>query len=777
LHPCGAALCAAAVLLVNVLLVSTAAADFTAPALLSAGQLSDTPPLQFEQASAPALSANGRYAVFRGVLADIPGIYRRELPNGPVELVAGGDLASPGEPCNSAKDPLAACDATAPSISENGQYIAFTTTADLQAEGGGGKPQGEPASDRGCPEVYVRNMGPPGEPLPASAPDAYTLASALNETDTGIGFAPCPASAGFSTASHQPGFAVAGAQAAAAVAISADGRHVVFTVLSASNMTRGPGCAAQTPLAQCPPETPPSQVAVRDLETDTTTLVSATPAGQPTPGGGAFPSSESESAAIDIPKFAEYSDQLIGSTAAISADASTVAWLGTNVPAQVPSATDVIEQGIGGPTAPSREAEPLWRRVADGPAAVTKRLLAGAGLDFYFRPAAGEPNSLVYPVDDGSLLGIPGSAFIPPALSEDGRTVALIANAPSPASEGSWAFASLPWADTDAYVVRIPEGSEEPQASALTATPDFAAGVRAIASVKDIAISPRGDRVAFDTGRSQFDLPTLAFAGPPLINLSYQPETFEADLENGTLQQVTATYNDSEPNGGTGLLAFAREGQLAFESSATNLFYGDGVPAPEVYLVQEVSPGPSAAPQEVSLAPALPAPEAAWTLSATAFGQADGNVLVQAQVPGAGHLSAVASAQLPAPTKGGAKPSRRARRRVARSSKARHAGGAAVTVPLRTVAQAAAGTTAPSLTQLRLRVSARYSSLIEQRLGLYAVVRVTFTAPGHPPLVREIPVTFHRAPPRKQHRAGVRRRSAARAQHRRITRPGDVAGR
>jgi hypothetical protein len=724
----------AGVLLVNSVLVSAAAADFTAATLLSG-----TPQFQFERASAPALSADGRYAVFQGVLADIPGVYRRNLQTGAIEEVAGGDAANPSEPCNSEKDPLDACDAAAPSISANGQYIAFTTTADLQPEGSEGKPQGEPAGDKGCPEVYVRNMGTASEPLPAGTPGAYTLASALDGSSTGIKFLSCAPSA--------EGFAVAGAQAAPAVAISADGRHVAFTVLSTSNLTHEPGCPAQTPLAECPAETQPSQVVVRDLETDTTTLVSATPQGQPTPAGGAFPSSESEGAFLTIPTVNEYSDQATGSTAAISADASTVAWLGTNVPDQVPSATDVAERGAG--LAPlQREAEPLWRRIADGPTAVTKRLLAGAGLNFYFRPAIEDNN--VDGVFDGSFIGAPGAVFIPPALSENGRTVAVIANAPTPANEGSWIRGILSRPDADTYVVRVPEGSEEPQATALTVTPDYAAEGRVLRSVKDVAISPDGNRIAFDTGRSQFDLPSLAFAGPPFTNLNSNAETFEANLALGTLQRVTSTYNELEPNGEAGLLAFSATGQLAFASTATNLFFGDGVPSSQVYLTQEIPLGPSAAPQELGATPGGPMPVAEWTLSATAVGQADGSVLVQAQVPGAGRLSATARAQLPKNSRTkAAKRSRKVAGRKASASRTPRKRSGTTAVPLSTVTPGAATSVAvSSFVQLHLRVLTRYRSLIAKGLGLYALVRVTFTAPGHAPLVKEIPVTFHYVPPR-----------------------------
>jgi hypothetical protein len=787
-------------LLAGLLLAGAADADFTAATLLSG-----TAQIQFANANAPALSADGRYVVFQGVLADIPGIYRRDLQTGEVEQVAGGDASEPADPCNSEKDQLAACDASAPSVSADGRYIAFTTTADLQPEGGAGGPEGEPAGDKGCPEVYVRDMGPPGEPLAASAPGAYTLASALDGTDTGISFGSCPRVGS--------GLPAAGAQAAPAVAMSADGRHVVFTVLSESNLTRGPDCSSQTPLAQCPSETPPSQVAVRDLTTHTTTLVSATPAGQATPDGGAFPSGESESVSggVRVPEVNEYADEPAGSSAAISADASTVAWLGTNVPYQVPSATDVAEKGLGGGRGSSLgfEAEPLWRRVADGPAAVTRRLLSAAGIDLFFN--IGQEGLVL----DGSFIGVEGSLFIPPVLSEDGSTVAVIANAPAPTTEDSWLFANLAWPNTDAYVVHVTDDpASMPQVTALTATPNFAAGASAVRSVKDIAISPDGTRVAFDTSRSQFALPSLAFASPPFDDANYHAEIFEANLTLGTLQRVTSTFDGSEPNGNAGLLAFSGSGQeLAFASSASNLFYGDGVPASEVYLVQELPPGPRAAQQEIGAAPNSPPPSPEWKLGATALAQADGSVLVQVQVPGAGRLGVSAGAQLPAPPRARSAPRvphRRASGRFlarerpfargrfltppraaapraasasgvratsgAHSSRSsgsrahvsprrpskRAGGGGDIAVPFSTVAQAVAVAGGPSVLQLRLRVLPRYRTLIAGRLGLYAIVRVSFAAADHASLTREMPVVFRIATPRKSRTRTKRKTSLSR---------------
>jgi WD40-like Beta Propeller Repeat len=680
-------------LAVLALVQAQAEADFTAATLLSG-----TAQLQFDEANAPVLSQNGHYAVFQGSVAGVPGVYRRDLDSGALELVAGGDAA-------------------APSVSADGRFIAFTSTAELAAS--------EPAGDNGCPEVYVRDMGSEVSPTTPTG-GAFTLVSALDGTSTGIEYAACPGHG-------SSGFAVAGAQAAPGVAISADGRHVVFTVLSASNLTTGSGGALTVPA---------SQVAVRDLDTQQTTLVSATPAGQATPGGGAFPSSESESRLGSTSEAAQWGDQITGSTAAISADASTVAWLGTNVPEQVPGATEIAAVGLHnfGQSPLSYEVEPLWRRVADGPAAITQRLLAGAGLDFFINFGQEGPTL------DGSFVGVQGSLFIAPALSADGSSVALIANAPPPAAESSFRVSSLSMPSTDAYLVHAADG-QAPQVTALTAIPNYAASLAAVGDIRDVAISPDGSRVAFDTIRTQLTLPALAQISPP-SNYTDVFETYEANVALGTLQRVSSTFDGSSPNGSAGLLAFSGDGQtLAFASRATNLFYGDGISASEVYVAQEAPVAAQVAPQQLGPAPVLATTSPDWVLSATAVAQPDGSVLIDTRVPGTGRLTLAATAQLPA------KPKRTvARRAKARQAPARGKGRSAkgrqskasgsARLPRRTVAKTTLVAGAPAELHLRLHLAHDYQSLATVSGGLYTLLGVSFTAPGHPALVRYIPVTF-----------------------------------
>jgi Tol biopolymer transport system component len=693
------------------LLVPTANAAFTSPTLVSGTQL-----IPFEAAGSPALSANGRYVVFQGTLAGVPGIYRRDLQTGGVDMVVG----------SSEDKAIDAPDAAAPSVSADGRYIAFTSAAVL-----------DPVEDRGsgCPQVYVRDMqANPNEP-------SITLASAMNGNSSGLTFAsPC-------AASSTGRLALGGAQAAAAVALSADGRQVAFTVLGPSDLT-GPCTPSTTPpQLTCP--TPASQVAVRNLDTRTTTLVSATPSGEATPGGGAFPSTESEQK--NLGSIDTTGSQPAGSTAAISADGSTVAWLGTNIPAQVPPATDVAAGmvNLGGSIA--TEVEPLWRRVADGSAAVTKRLLVGAGLNFYFTGSHEEIEAV-----NGGTLYPATQDFVPPALSADGTTVVTVADATTSGNEASYQYLGSQQAPpAEAYAIRVGDVGA-PWVTPLTATPSFAAPNAILDGVLDVAISPDGSRVAFETPRTSFALapPTLVSPPAPEVGNAY---TYQANLALGTLQRVTSTYDGSGPTGPSTLISFSGDGLgLAFASAAGNLIYGDPTPgASQVYIVREISTATQVATPTVGPVPLPALPVPAWVLSATTVAQPDGSVLVDAQVPGAGRLSVRATTQISTSVAGHAarrRSRRRARQKAARASLASHArrslaqmgtrtgSGSAITA--RTLASAGVVTAAPSELRLRLRASARYRSLITGGNGLYAILRVTFTASAHKTLVQMIPVTF-----------------------------------
>jgi Tol biopolymer transport system component len=700
-----------------------------------ASLLSGTPEYQFESADAPALASEGGYVAFQGSYVGVAGVWRRDAQTGAVEPVATAyDAEDPRFSAPGAS--LGAPDAAAPSISANGRYVAFTTTADLVPlhTGREGRLEGEPPGDIGCPEVYVRDMD-----IPASEQGAYTLASAL-EGGEGIAFAGgCPAHGG-------EGFAVAGAQAAPGVALSGNGQDVAFTVLSTSNLARGPGCAAGTPLGECPAETPASQVAVHDIETGATTLVSATPQGESTPGGGAYPSVEDEQHVSSTAESPPIGEQITGSSAAISADGGTVVWMGTDVPAQVPGSGPEITGSGACHGAAGSEVEPLWRRIGDGTGASTWRLLAGAGLDlFYHQSVTGEV------VCAGSFVNtIDWHVFIPPVLSENGETVALVANAPRPEAVRS-AELSEKAPTTDAYAVHVSDsGTPAPRVEPLTETLDYDETDAIEGVINDIAISPDGEHVAFEAARSEFTLPNLTLISPPLPTSEFRAQTYVANLHLHTLQRATVTYDGAEPTGSAGLLSLdGNGGAIAFASTAKNLFYGDAVGASQVYLAREL---PAEQPPATPSAGPIPSepllPE--WRLDATATAQPNGSVIVYAQVPGAGQLAVSADAQLPAPVShkakrkgksGGGKSATKRKSKGIAAGRAHAAGAGLLT---RAIAHGTIIATAAAPVRLTLNAGASYRTLVSGRTGLYTVLHIAFTAPGHATLTEAIPVTFHR---------------------------------
>src|ERR1035437_8084315 len=344
-----------------------------------------------------------------GYFAGRSGVWRRELrpgeASGPIEPVAVGAQVPGSEGCAGAVP----CDAVLPSVSANGQFVSFTTAARL-----------DPVNDSNeAPDVYVRNMA-----LGESQPGAFTLVSAADGTSAGLTY---------------EGPLTHGAVASGRTAISADGNEVAFVTTAISDLT-DPGTPGE-------PRTPALQVAVRNLSARTTELVSAEydPAtGQAKPGipvsafeanetwgavyttAAAGPSFPFNNRAYDLPP-------VVG--ASISADGTTVAWMGRVVHKQAR-----MLPGEAG----ARYAEPLWRRIADGPLAPTRRVTGGSEPENPACAASGEQNvpapgsaSLSDPcqgpfavtAESGVWAGSRGNADTVPQLSGDGYTVVFFAGA------------------------------------------------------------------------------------------------------------------------------------------------------------------------------------------------------------------------------------------------------------------------------------------------------------------------------------------------------------
>jgi hypothetical protein len=697
--------------------------------------------LQADYAYDPAISANGQYVAFTGSVASQPGVYLKSLDTNTLEPVIEG----PG--------------AGSPSISAEGRYVSFTTDEDPV--------NGEKTA---CEGVYVRDMTKHVETRAGKRvveAGAYTLASAANGSAASLTYA--------TPTAGQP----CGAAAAAKVSLSGDGRMVAFTTLNASSLTGActttpPTPPSTEPLSTCP--TPPDQVVVRNLDTQATTLVSVarTSLGgepQPVPYGAALTGTPLSgniglgSLHVDLP--------VSDSTAAISADGSTVAWMGVNIPEQAQVNQDPPTEGhLDG------YAEPLWRRIAEGPMAPIRRVLAGddpstpacppecsGGLDLEwdtqaisaqeYTGAAPEFGSFTSKAALGGGFGADDGFYdaldaVTPQLSENGLTVALLSTQPAYGHLPSFGvFPESTPPPANAFVVNMTPGLTREQAiTRLTewASLNFKEPGQA-GEVTGIAISSDGSRVAFTTQRIVFPLAPPALITPP-VSQDKAVQVYEANLRAGTLALVTMGYNDQPAEESVNSVTLSGDGKtLALASGATNLAYGVVNDGSDVFSTREIDSAPVAGEQFVTPLPLGPALLPSRSISATATpAPGGGALLVDVSVPGAGRLSASASAAVPITiTAAGSHKHSTTHRGIQHGRRASTARAHRLTrIVTRKVAHASALATEPRVIQLRLTPASRYRSLLNVKGGLFATIVVTFTAAGHPSLSQTLQASFPR---------------------------------
>lgn len=724
------ALCAAALLCAS----APARADVFGPiSLASAGTLPGGElAQQAESAGNPVISGNGLYVTFDGTFAGHHGVFRRDVQTGEVLTVAEGDAAMP-------------------SISDDGRYISFTTTARLDEQND---------TNRG-PDVYVRDMAventrscPPGweESGLERADCAFTLASAVDGHAQGLSYA-------YTGSNPEREETHNGAIAAARSAIAADGRMVAFETTAVSNLAN-PNRGAEGVIEA--PATPAAQIAVRDLDTKTTRLASVrydqtsgapklNSAGldEPVPSspegglGAVYPSGEEEVPAFPAPD----------GGASISADGSTVAWLGVQIAQQagVMSAEDIATQ--------PKYTEPLWRRVGEGPQVPTRRVSGGSDPTSAACVASGEthvsaPATLADPCQGpfdpiSQIGGEPGlwtagvvTAEGPldylPRLSGDGETVAFLSNARDIAFGEELGAAE---SSDDAYVVDMREPTKVLSLRRLT---ELASGSKineaATAPILDLAVSADGTQIAFSTKRTEFPLGSPAYVSTT-VSKAGAVELYEIDLSDETLTRVTQSYEGGASENTPGLVSFTGSPSfsddgylLAFSSDSDNLTYGDGNGASDAFVVARRRFTSTPTPQEISAAPPNPQPLPEWRLGVTAVSRRDGSVVLEVAAPGAGTLAAAASGAVRITTS--------VRRARSRHHAARRGRSHVTTVK---VASAHGASHEAGLIALPLSLSRRYSSLASARGGLAATVTLTFASPGQPTLHERIDVEFARA--------------------------------
>lgn len=588
-------------LVVVVVTLVVAAVGMTASAALAAAGpirlVSSNGIEQADFAESPALSANGRFVAFVGQIGGQRGIFRKDLVSGEIVPVL---LAEQG---------------AEPSISADGRYVSFTTTKQLD-------PDDDPVANSS--DVYVADM--------ATTPPTYELASAIDGCDP---LEPAPHETPCGLSYESPFF---GSVATGRLSLSADGREVVFVTRTASNLTE-PAVTAE------PFPTPTLQVAVRNLATDETTLIStalgSTGGDTPVPGGAVM------------------SNGPLPAAASISADGSTVAWLGRHLTAQVPLGADEAaaiarleaDEFFG-------YDEPLWRRIptAGTTAPGTRRLVTGqefpemvAGTNLGH--AGGCASSQGWNLGGGQAV---------PALSADGERAVLVGQ---------------PDGYTDAYLVEV--DGPTPVVRRITGSPPLPLNegckasepqfIASNAEIKTIAISPDGERIAFTTRRQRFTLSPPNFVTPAAIGFGVE-ELYLVDLGAASLERLTHGATITEPSlveqifqTGAQSVSFDATGEtLAFSSSAYNLVPADGNgggngltfggSGSDVFLVEDPRTTQAPGTTRISSPPPAIRPRGRWALTAHASSRPDGSVRVAVGVPGAGKLAAVARAK-PAPGK------------------------------------------------------------------------------------------------------------------------------
>jgi hypothetical protein len=507
--------------------------------------------------------------------------------------------------------------ATNPSISADGRYVAFATGERLA-----------PADLNDNVDVYVRDML-----APIGSPGAFDLVSARDGGDQPAGYGPPPGS----FAGSEPG-----AELSRGVSISADGQKVLFRTDVASDL---PAAAAV--------DVPAGQLFLRDRAADTTRLVTGVRdagTGQMTqqPAGGAR-------------------------GAALSADGTTVTWTGANAGAQT--------RFLGGENPDPSFLYYLWRRMADGPSAPTRRITGLADPD---DPACPPDSFTLFdqsstgpcygPLTDqeGNRSGITAQV---PALSGDGYTVAfLTGSGPRPL-----AFTS---SGLDLFLTDMTPGLTRKAATVELTRDTVGSDPATSPPLGGIAISSNGRYLAIATVRTRFVLPALLQVGEPRP-VPGPRELYVADLEERTIERVTHAYwgGDIDADVQNGVTLSADGGRVAFTSFAGNLFFGDANQRPDAFVAEREPPQGDGAPPPTAGAggagATIESDSGGPRIAVRAKSKPGGVVLLTVSVPDAGGVKAVARARAGTP--------RRLRALGTASTRARGKGRSSVRLALRPV--------------------------------------------------------------------------------------------
>ncbi len=447
-------------------------------------------------------------------------------------------------------------------------------------------------------DVYVRDMD-----MPINAASAFDLVSAKDGGDAPAAYGP----PGTPFPGGNPG-----ADVTRGAAISLDGSKVVFrTTESASDLPDRAGV-----------ETPGFQVFVRDRGANTTTLVTQA-MGSGDPAGGA-----------------------VGPTG-ISGDGSTVVWTGQNAPLQTVF-VDGENDDLPG------FSYYLWRRIADGPAAPTRRITGAADPE---DPSCA-PSGPV-PFDEFTLgpcygplgrpeLGISANSTLLPAISADGRTLAYLTNSGPRPNVGSGI-------GLDLFVTGMGDGVTR-KASTVELTREGGSGTVETAPIETVAMSGDGRYLAITTARTKFTLPALVQLGAQRTVADTQ-ELYVVDLQSRAVERATRSFNGGDIDSPViSEATLSSDGsRIAFAAFAGNLFFGDANQQPDAFVVAR-QPDPDPRPPDRGPGATGPSGRIEFDREGPQIGvrvssKAGGVIELAVSVPAAGGVKAVAKARAGQPRK------------------------------------------------------------------------------------------------------------------------------
>jgi Tol biopolymer transport system component len=673
------------------------------------------------------ISANGEYVVFQtkatnffeddgetqqereaaeppGTLRE-GGIFRYDRATGQLQLVASGNLVVAEGP---EAGRVLVRGAANPSVSAEGRYVAFASAQKLVPQDTNCNtdvPQGTTYCNV---QVYERDMD-----LAPSQAGAYVLVSAQNGSEEP------PVYEDSSINPPIPG-GDPGAQLSPNTAISANGRYVLFrTAEVKSSLPEGSTA-----------DTEKNQLFVRDVIDKTTTLITRKKKGESeagAPAGGAE------------------------GPATLSADGSTVAWVGSHAPEQT-----VFLSG--------EEIEPhedprsyyLWRRWQE-PEASTRRITGiadpedpecppGSTIDSG-DPTATGPCYGPLSSSESSGAGISSQA---PGLSADGYTVAFLAG--SQLRPGDTKPDSL-----DVFLTSMAPGvTRKAGTHELTLAVNGAQG-DGNASITSLALSSDGSHIAFVSQRNAFVLSEPAATGS-FSTTGEQSELDLIDLSTNTLERAVVGLEGVEPNGSTinNPTLSADGSTLAFASSASNLIFGDANGFADAFAATLQAAGGTATPPA-----GVNAGAGGFFLTATSSPELgvsvrrakDGGVLLLVDTPGPGKLTADARGSIPSAASAKTAEKARVGGTIARSSKTKKAAKKKA-LPPALLASASVAVHAEGTTTLTLQISSKYVKDIQREGKLKANVTIDFTPtlPSESTLSDEVAATFvSSTPARKPH--------------------------